>query len=806
MSAAADLPEDLQRRVDALSLRAEEAEAALRAIRAGEVDALVVGTGAAARVFTLEGADYAHRLILEAMSEGALTLTEDGTILYANLRFARMVGVPHERVVGASFVGFVSEPDRRNFVELLAQPRDAPCRASLALRGPAGALVTCVVSMSPVVREAAPRTQAVVITDVTPEFTRASEASGLREEWFRGALSSIGDAVITTDASGVVTFMNQAAAAITGEPAGSGSALGEVLRILDDRGAPLAEVAATVAAGGLTSLGDHTVLNPRDGTRRTIDGSAAPIRDSRGNVLGVVLVIRDISERKQAEEALRVSEERYRLAVAATSDALWDADLTANKVQWNHAYERAFGRPTVTTRPWQWKLGALHTEDREHVARSLAAAMDGGAERWDCEYRCQRVDGTWAYVHDRALIARDAAGRAVRAVGAMLDITERKRGEEAFQSRSSAEIEYLLEKTEKILDNIPTGVLALSDAEVTVAANRVLRERMPPGALGAPLPQAFPEAPSATILRLRGLIEQTRRSSQVESLFGEFLALFGEEERYNVHVVPLEPRFPDTRFLLVIEDLSEVRALEGQLLRAEKLATVGVLAAGIAHEVGTPLGVVRGRAEYVLGKLGPDHPQARGVNVIIEQIDHVTGTMRQLLDFARIRPATVRSVSAAAVVSTVLELLRLETERRRIVAASEVAEALPDLAADPDQLQQVLVNLIMNACDACSPGGRVTVRGQLEVGSGAADPPRVRLEVIDDGCGIPEEDRNQVFDPFFTTKKRGAGSGLGLAVVAQIVRNHRGEIELESSPGHGTRVTLLWPVSSRGLEVRDAVA
>jgi PAS domain S-box-containing protein len=467
------------------------------------------------------------------------------------------------------------------------------------------------------------------------------------------------------------------AAELTGwGAAGAGGPVHEVFHIVsDDPGAGVEDpTGKALRAGVLASLGNRSVLIARDGTARPIDGSAAPIRDARGDTLGAVLVFRDITQRKRMEEALR--------------------------------------------------------------------------------------------------------------------------------ERSAAEIEHLLEKTQKILDNIPTGVLALSDAEITVAANRVLRDRMPPSALGAPLPQAFPEAPSATILRLRQLIEKSRISSQVQSLFGEFLTLFGEEERYNVHVVPLEPRLPDARFLIVIEDLSEVRALEGQLLRAEKLATVGVLAAGIAHEIGTPMGVVRGRAEYVLGKLGPEHPQASGMRVIIDQIDHVAGTMRQLLDFSRVKPAAVHSVGVAATTHTVLELLRLEAQRRQISTFDEVSHTLPDVAADPDQLQQVLVNLVMNSLDACAPGGRVTIRGQLE------DAPRpgqsrVRLEVDDDGCGISEENRNQVFDPFFTTKKRGAGSGLGLSVVAQIVRNHGGEVALESEPGRGTCITLHWPTASPGAREED---
>jgi len=209
----------------------------------------------------------------------------------------------------------------------------------------------------------------------------------------------------------------------------------------------------------------------------------------------------------------------------------------------------------------------------------------------------------------------------------------------------------------------------------------------------------------------------------------------------------------------------------------------------------TPRGVVRGWAEYVLGKLGPKHPQAHGVQVIIEQIDHVTSTMRQLLDFARIKPAVVQAVALSAVVDMVLELLRLDSKRSHVSLLNEVPDTLPAVSADPDQLQQVIVNLVMNARDACAPGGRVIIRGRLDDASTAVGQRRLRIEVDDDGCGIPEESRNQVFDPFFTTKKRGAGTGLGLSVVAQIVRNHRGEIEVESAPARGTRVTLLWPAA-----------
>ena len=246
--------------------------------------------------------------------------------------------------------------------------------------------------------------------------------------------------------------------------------------------------------------------------------------------------------------------------------------------------------------------------------------------------------------------------------------------------------------------------------------------------------------------------------------------------------------------MLVIEDVSRIRALESQLLRAEKLVTVGELAAGMAHEVGTPLGVVRGRAEYVLRKLGPEHAQAGGIADIVEQIDQVTRTIRQLLDFSRVSPATVQPVSIAEALRDVAELLRFEAERRKITIDLEAADELQPLSADPDQLRQVLVNLMKNALDASEPGSRVVVRAVRDGDETMHN--RLRIEIEDHGCGIPAASLNRIFDPFYTTKKRGHGTGLGLAITAQIVRNHGAEIHVQSEEGHGSRISVFWPITA----------
>jgi signal transduction histidine kinase len=233
---------------------------------------------------------------------------------------------------------------------------------------------------------------------------------------------------------------------------------------------------------------------------------------------------------------------------------------------------------------------------------------------------------------------------------------------------------------------------------------------------------------------------------------------------------------------------AQAHDLENQLIRADRLITVGVMATEIAHEVGTPLAVVRGRAEQIGRGVGGD-AAAEDLGVIIRQVDQISSTIRQLLDFSRRSPLDKRSVELALVVERTQALLQLKLEARRLHLAIALSEDLPLLTADSDQLQQVLVNLLLNACDASVPGGEVSLSAR------PAPNDMVLMEIVDHGCGIAPGDLESVFDPFFTTKPRGEGTGLGLSITAGIVRNHAGQIDLRSAPGEGTTVTVLWPAS-----------
>ena len=245
-----------------------------------------------------------------------------------------------------------------------------------------------------------------------------------------------------------------------------------------------------------------------------------------------------------------------------------------------------------------------------------------------------------------------------------------------------------------------------------------------------------------------------------------------------------------------VRNAEMLRSLEGQLIRAEKLATTGVLAAGIAHEIGTPLGIMRVRADVLLERLhSPD--DSRDLETIIQEIDRVVSTIRQVLDFARAQAVELQPVAPEPVLRSVLALLEHRFTQDNLTVHTNVAPRLPAIAADPNQLQQVLINILLNACDASSRGGLIAISV-----SPSEDRSQVIWDIRDNGAGIPEENLLAVFDPFFTTKKRGQGTGLGLSVAAGIVRNHGGQITLASKVGLGTTVSIRWPVSGEQLYVQ----
>ncbi len=230
--------------------------------------------------------------------------------------------------------------------------------------------------------------------------------------------------------------------------------------------------------------------------------------------------------------------------------------------------------------------------------------------------------------------------------------------------------------------------------------------------------------------------------------------------------------------------------LERRLQHADRLATIGTLASGLAHEIGTPIGVIRGRAEFLLRSKPPPAKRDESLEVVIRQIDRISRIVRMLLDYARPRESLRVTCDVRPIVQHALRLVETEGARRNVQVIAELGEEPLKIDCDAGQLEQVFVNLAVNALDAMARNGGI-LRVIAETDGDGQDS-SVRLIFQDTGTGVAEQDRPRVFDPFFTTKEPGKGTGMGLAVSQSIIAEHHGEITLESGPA-GTRFSVTLP-------------
>jgi two-component system NtrC family sensor kinase len=236
------------------------------------------------------------------------------------------------------------------------------------------------------------------------------------------------------------------------------------------------------------------------------------------------------------------------------------------------------------------------------------------------------------------------------------------------------------------------------------------------------------------------------------------------------------------------------REREEQLVRIDKLATMAALATGIAHEIATPLGVIVGRAEQLLLKVKDDERAKRSVDAIIEQGNRIDHVVRGFLDLARGGSPVLEHVNPGIVAEAARELVEHRFAKAGVGLTAAIDAGLPSVACDPRLLEHALINLLLNACDACEPGGSV----ELGVHSSGE---RVRFEVEDDGAGITEEAAARAMEPFFTTKPAGKGTGLGLSIATEIVKHHGGQLSLrprdasdvKGKKPNGTRATVELP-------------
>ncbi|MHB8809832.1 MAG: two-component system sensor histidine kinase NtrB [Desulfobulbaceae bacterium] len=247
--------------------------------------------------------------------------------------------------------------------------------------------------------------------------------------------------------------------------------------------------------------------------------------------------------------------------------------------------------------------------------------------------------------------------------------------------------------------------------------------------------------------------------------------------------------------VLLISNLTQLKAMEKEMRENERLAAVGRMAAGVAHEVRNPLSSVKGLALLLKGKFAPESRESETASLLIQEVERMNRTVSELLSFARPAPLHVQDVSLSELLADTLRLIASDTENSGIVTRLQLAGDLLPVAGDPDRLNQVFLNLLLNAVQSMEQGGELTVSAQNSREGGS-----VLVSIRDNGCGIAQENLSQLFYPYFTTKT--GGTGIGLAISQKIISDHKGSIRIDSTPGEGTTVVVELP-AYRAQQIAD---
>jgi two-component system sensor histidine kinase HydH len=339
--------------------------------------------------------------------------------------------------------------------------------------------------------------------------------------------------------------------------------------------------------------------------------------------------------------------------------------------------------------------------------------------------------------------------------------------------------------SDHVVENMPIGLVATDGRGRIAVFNQVAESvlRLPASdAVGKEARRVLPPE----------LWQQVRIDAESETVTGtEIDCVLADLQRVPLEVGAGTLRDENGRFagsIMLFKDLTEVRTLRREIARHQRLASVGRLAAGVAHEIRNPLSSIKGFATYFKERFHENPQDAQTAAIMIQEVDRLNRVVSQLLEFARPVHIIPRPTAIAVLIADSLKLIETQAREKSIAVAMEDSCTAAEARLDADRLNQVLLNLYLNAVEAMAPGGTLTVRVTDLKGT-----PGIEIRVSDTGGGIRPEDLSHVFDPYFTTKP--AGTGLGLAIAHNIMETMGGDITVASRPGAGTTFTLRVPLT-----------
>ena len=502
----------------------------------------------------------------------------------------------------------------------------------------------------------------------------------------------------------------------------------------------------------------------------------------------VVFLVLAIIRRRHAEKQLRESEEKFR---AAFENATVGRGLILPEgriLQANDSMARILNMPRDDLFKKKWQE-FVHPDCLVEANRLIEAQMEGSLPSADMEMKLVRNDNSAVWVRVFSALVRDAGNRPLYLVVDVQDISYRRQYEERLRR-----YEYIVSASKDLLALINRDYVYEAASASFLQAHKRSAEEV----IGKSISEILGEDLFKEVIRPqleKGFAGQTVRfQQQIE---------FPETGRRTMDVAYF-PRYDKTGVLSALvlnaRDITETRQLEEKLMQSQKMESIGTLASGVAHEINNPINGIMNYAQLIIDRVEKENPAKELAGEIIHETQRVAKIVRNLLTFARHEKQSHSPAQLSDIVASVLSLIQTVMRHDQIDLRIDIEEDLPNIKCRSQQIQQVLMNLMTNSRDALNQKyPDYNPEKQLRISARWIDKRGrqfIRTTVEDFGTGIAPDVRGRMFDPFFTTKPKEMGTGLGLSITYGIVKEHRGELTVESEPGHFTRIHMDLPVDN----------
>jgi PAS domain S-box-containing protein len=643
------------------------------------------------------------------------------------------------------------------------------------------------------------------------ELERKTEQLQQQRSWFEVTLASIGDAVITTDVNARITYLNPVAEAMTGWSIqqAQGEPLDRIFRIINEYTQQTLDnpVGKVLQSGKTIGLANHTALIDKGGRLIPIEDSAAPIRDSHGMVAGAVMVFHDVSDRRQAEEALRATQERLRATFDQAPVGIVVADRDGQFVEANQRFCDLLGYSSAELA----QLTFTQITDPGDVAETRAQTgelLTGQVPHCAFEARYIRKDGSRIWARTTLTPLSETSAQARRFVGIIEDITDRKKAVQALTD-AHAQAYQIRSNLAAIVESSDDAIISKT-LEGTISTWNVGAEQMfgytAAEIIGKPVTVLFPPQ---HIEEEAAILEKLRRGERVEHFETVRLRKDGSALNVSLTVSPIKDangniigaskiarditqrKFAEEalRQEVVVRQRAETSLREADRRKDEFLAT-------LAHELRNPLAPIRQAALIFKAPTSTEAQKRWSSDVISRQVQHMSLLLEDLLDISRITRGTLglrtQTVQLDEIIQAAIEPARPIIDSRRHNFSVELPADPVHFIADPLRLAQVLSNLLTNAAKYTDPEGTLRLRAECTDGT-------LTISVVDNGIGLSAEATSSVFAMFSQVASSHdhseGGLGIGLALAKGLVELHGGTIEARSAGiGRGSEFIVRLPL------------